>query len=66
MLSLCIVYILEEKSMQLFDSIPKTRITTKPSTKKKNIIYKETAALCEIFIMEDLVTIALQTCQNMK
>ena len=39
--------------MQLFDSIPKTRITTKPSTKKKNIIYKETAALCEIFIMED-------------
>ena len=65
MLRLCIVYILEEKSIQLFDSIPKASITTKLST-KKNVIYKETAALCEIFIMEDLVTIALQTCQNMK
>ena len=35
--------------MQLFDSIPKTRITTKPSTKKKHYIQRNSSFMRNIY-----------------
>ena len=54
---------LEEKSVQLFDNIPITRIPSKLSTKKKkkNNILKETTAFMRNIVYARPVTITLQT-----